>query len=134
MQRRAFLRRLGGAAAFGRLAATSGRLGLGVGSDALSRWAGARALLPGWAHGPDALVRELRARGGWAARLDDAAYGGRGDGTTLNDEPLLQALADMPAEGGTLVVPPAGDWLFDAVDLARVGRKHATLVDRKSVV
>ena len=88
------------------------------------RLAGA-ALLP-----PDALVRALRrdGPGAWAARLDDPAYGGRGDGTTVNDEPLLQALADMPAAGGTLVLPPAGDWLFDAVDLARVGRRGVTLV------
>jgi hypothetical protein len=77
---------------------------------------------------PDPLVRWLRGLGGWSARLDDPAFGGRGDGVQLNDEPLLQALADMPAEGGTLIIPPAGAWLFDAVDLARVGRAHATLV------
>ena len=46
--------------------------------------------------GADRRVAMLRGRGLWAARLDDPAYGGRGDGTTLNDGPLLQALADMP--------------------------------------
>jgi hypothetical protein len=77
---------------------------------------------------PHALVPLLRRDGQWAARLDDPAYGGRGDGVTLNDEPLLQALADMPVEGGTVVIPPAGDWLFDSVDLARVGRRRVRLV------
>jgi hypothetical protein len=77
---------------------------------------------------PHTLVGLLRRDGQWAARLDDPAYGGRGDGVTLNDEPLLQALADMPIEGGTLVIPPAGDWLFDSVDLARVGRSGVRLV------
>ena len=93
----------------------------------LGRVAGAAALAP-FARRPDDLVRALRRVGGWAARLDDPAYGGRGDGATLNDEPLLQALADMPPEGGTLVIPPAGDWLFDSVDLARVGRRLVRLV------
>ena len=77
---------------------------------------------------PHALVRGLRRDGQWAARLDDAAYGGRGDGTVVNDDPLLQALADMPEDGGTIVIPPAGSWLFDSVDLARAGRKRATIV------
>ncbi|MSR35990.1 MAG: hypothetical protein EXR95_05005 [Gemmatimonadetes bacterium] len=99
MERRGFLRRCAGAATFGP-----------------------------WARRPADLVRWLRRDGAWAARLDDPAYGGRGDGVTLNDEPLLQALADMPLEGGTLVIPPAGDWLFDAVDLARVGRRRVRLV------
>jgi hypothetical protein len=76
----------------------------------------------------DALVRWLRREHGWAARLDDPAYGGRGDGATLNDGPLLQALADMPADGGTIVIPPQGPWLFDAVDLARIGRRNVRLV------
>ena len=53
------------------------------------------------------LARALRRAGAWAARLDDPAYGGRGDGVTLNDDPLLQALEDMPPEGGTVVIPPA---------------------------
>lgn len=78
--------------------------------------------------GGDALVRWLRREHGWTARLDDPAYGGRGDGTVLNDEPLLQALHDMPEEGGTIVIPAAPGWLFDSVDLARVGRRNATLV------
>jgi hypothetical protein len=77
---------------------------------------------------PHALGPLLRRDSQWAARLDDAAYGGRGDGVTLNDEALLQALEDMPAEGGTLVIPPQGDWLFDSVDLARVGRRGVKLV------
>lgn len=77
--------------------------------------------------GADRRVDALRRRGVWAARLDDPAYGGRGDGTTLNDGPLLQALADMPASGGTLIVPPAGPWLFDAVDLALAGRRGVVL-------
>ena len=76
----------------------------------------------------DGLIGALRAGGGWASRLDDPAYGGRGDGTTLNDGPLLQALTDMPPEGGTLVIPPAGSWLFDAVDLAQVPRSGVVLV------
>ena len=74
------------------------------------------------------MIAALRRRGRWSARLDDPAYGGRGDGTTLNDQPLLQALADMPREGGTLVILPAGPWLFDSVDLARVGRQGVTLL------
>ncbi len=77
--------------------------------------------------GADRRVAMLRGRGLWAARLDDPAYGGRGDGTTLNDGPLLQALADMPASGGTLIIPPAGPWLFDAVDLAQAGRRGVVL-------
>lgn len=60
-------------------------------------------------------------------RLDDPALGGRGDGTTLNDAPFLQALSDMPASGGTIVIPPDGPWLFDAVDLARVPRRGVTV-------
>lgn len=92
----------------------------------LRRFAAAAAVAH-YARRPDELVRALRREGGWSARLDDPAYGGRGDGTTLNDEALLQALADMPTEGGTIVIPPAGDWLFDAVDLARVGRRQARL-------
>jgi polygalacturonase len=77
---------------------------------------------------PHALVPLLRRGGQWAARLDDPAYGGRGDGTVLNDDALLQALEDMPTEGGTIVLPPAPAWLFDSVDLARVGRRRVTLV------
>ena len=73
------------------------------------------------------LIGTLRAGGGWAARLDDPVYGGSGDGVTLNDDPLLQALADMPPEGGTLVIPPAGSWLFDSVDLAQVPRSGVVL-------
>ena len=91
----------------------------------LRRLAGAAAL---GTLAPSDLLGALRPRHPWVARLDDPAYGGRGDGTTLNDEPILQALADMPPEGGIVVLPPAGDWLFDAVDLARVGRRNATLV------
>src|SRR5688572_23833664 len=77
---------------------------------------------------PQALVPLLRGDGQWAARLDDPAYGGRGDGTVLNDDALLQALEDMPEAGGTIVIPPAPAWLFDSVDLARTGRKNATIV------
>ena len=77
---------------------------------------------------PDRLVAALRGKGAWAARLDDPAYGGRGDGTTLNDGPLLQALTDMPAAGGVLLIPPAGPWLFDAVDLSQVSRSGVVLV------
>ena len=76
----------------------------------------------------DDLIGTLRAGGAWAARLDDPAFGGRGDGTTLNDNPLLQALTDMPPEGGTLMIPPAGPWLFDAVDLAQVPQSGVVLV------
>src|SRR5688572_23233663 len=77
---------------------------------------------------PHALVPLLRRDGQWAARLDDPAYGGRGDGSVLNDDPLLQALEDMRATGGTIVIPPGPAWLFDSVDLARVGRLRATIV------
>ena len=114
MERRSFLETLAGAAL--------GTTTLGVGRlSASARVTASRT---------DRLIAALRRDGVWAARLDDPAYGGRGDSSTLNDEPLLQALADMPVEGGTLVIPPAGQdaWLFDAVDLARVGRRSVTLV------
>lgn len=59
--------------------------------------------------------------------LDDPALGGRADGVTINDGAFLQALEDMPAEGGVIVLRPEGEWLFDSVALSEVGRRGVTL-------
>ena len=63
----------------------------------------------------------------WKAYLDDPALGGRADGVTVNDAAFLQALQDMPARGGTIILRPEGEWLFDSVDLSEVRRKGVTL-------
>lgn len=71
--------------------------------------------------------RRSRSGEGWVVALDDPALGGRPDGVTVNDEAFLQALEDMPPGGGTVVLGPEGVWLFDSVDLARVGRRGVTI-------
>ncbi len=74
------------------------------------------------------LVAAARSAGRWVAYLDDPAFGGAGDGVTLNDGPCLAALESMPPEGGVLVLRGGGTWRFDHVDLARVGRRNVTLL------
>jgi polygalacturonase len=60
------------------------------------------------------LVMALHTAGAWAADFDAAAYGAKGDGTTLNTAAIQRAI-DAAAKAGGTVVFPAGTYLTGSI-------------------
>jgi polygalacturonase len=60
------------------------------------------------------LVIALQTGGAWAANIDAAAYGAKGDGTTMNTAAIQRAIDAAAKEGGTVVFP-AGTYLTGSI-------------------